>query len=46
MMVDMLIKEEAAKYAVPVYSTDYIGNSPDNISFTIDDEIFLEVLLQ
>ena len=43
-MVNMLIKEEVAKYAVPVYSSDYIGNSPDNISFTIEDELFLEVL--
>ena len=43
-MVNILIKEEVAKYAVPVYSTDYIENSPDNISFTIEDELFLEVL--
>ena len=44
-MVTMLIKLEVTQYAVLVYSTGYIGNSPDNISLTVNDEIFLEVLL-
>ena len=34
------------QYAIPVYNLDNIHNIPDaNISFTINDQLFLETLL-
>jgi len=45
-LVNKLIDEEIIKYAVPVYDYNVIKNiSGKEIQFTIDDELFLEVLL-
>ena len=44
-LVNKIIQEELLKYAIPVYSLQYIEENPDSISLTLDDELFLEVLL-
>ena len=41
-LVNKIIDEE--KYALPVYSIDYIKQNYDNIKFTIEDDMFIELL--
>ena len=43
-LVNKIIEEEKEKYAVPVYSIDYIKQNYNNICFTIDDDTFLEMI--
>ena len=43
-LVNRLIKEEKLNYALPVYNFDFLENN-DNIQMTIDNDLFLEVLL-
>ena len=43
-MINEIISDEKVKYAVPVYSLDFIKSS-DNVQFTIEDDLFLETLL-
>ena len=43
-IVNRIIEEEKLKYCPPVYSHEYIKENFDNITFTISDESFLEML--
>ena len=43
-LINNVIKEEAMRYAVPVYKVQYIKSNWDKIFFTIDDDLFLEIL--
>ena len=42
--VNKCIEEETIKYAVPVYNLDFLKNNLGNIEFTIEKDIFLEML--
>ena len=44
-LVNQIIQEEKFKYSLPVYSKKYIEENFQDISFTITDESFLEMLL-
>ena len=45
-MINSIIQEEKEKYAIPIYSLDYLIKVPnDSIQFTVDDGQFLELLL-
>ena len=45
-MINSLIQEEKEKYALPVYSLEYLSQGPKSkIQLTLDDDQFLEVLL-
>ena len=45
-LINKAIKEERVKYALPIYEFNAIHNIPDSeIQFTIEDELFLEMLL-
>ena len=41
-LVNKIIQEEKSKYALPVYSAEYVKN--ENIKFNIDDDDFLEMI--
>ena len=41
-LVNKIIQEENTKYALPVYSAEYVKS--ENIKFTIDDDDFLEMV--
>ena len=43
-LINDIILDEKIKYAIPVYSLEYIKTS-NNIQFTIADDLFLETLL-
>ena len=44
-LINKVIKEEAIKYALPVYNLEYLDENYREVNFTIDNDIFLEVLL-
>ena len=44
-LVNKLIEEEKQKYAVPIYTIEYIRNNYSDIQLTIDPDTFLEVLV-
>ena len=37
-LINKVIQEEKCKYALPVYSFDYLEKATDNITFFDDDE--------
>ena len=41
-LINKVITEEKLKYALPVYNLDYIRDN--NVTFSVDDDIFLETL--
>ena len=43
-LINNLIDEEKHKYALPVYNPDYLKNTYKNVTFTIDPDLFLEML--
>ena len=43
--INNVISQEKLAYALPIYSREYIENNDCDIIFTIDDKLFLEVLL-
>ena len=43
-LINNLIDEEKHKYALPVYNPDYLKNTYKNVAFTIDLDLFLEML--
>ena len=43
-MINNIIDEEKLKYAIPIYNCDYIIKTDEELTFTIDDDIFLECL--
>ena len=43
-MINNIIDEEKLKYAIPIYNHDYIIKTDDELTFTIDDDTFLECL--
>ena len=44
-LINKAIKEEATKYAVPVYNLEHLDKNYREVHFTIDNDLFLEVLL-
>ena len=44
-LINKVIKEEAFKYALPVYNLEYLDENYREVHFTIDSNLFLEVLL-
>ena len=44
-LINKVIKEEAIKYALPVYNLEYLDENYREVNFTIDNDLFLEVLL-
>ena len=44
-MINKTIEEEKIKYALPVYSMNYITGSNESIEFSIPCDLFLETLL-
>ena len=45
-MINLIIQEEKQKYAIPVYSLDFLSKAPnDSIQLTLKDGQFLEILL-
>ena len=43
-LINNVIDEEKHKYALPVYNSDYLKNTYKNVTFTIDPDLFLEML--
>ena len=43
-LINKVIDSEVKNYALPVYNIEYIGKCPEDIKFTIDDDLFLEIL--
>ena len=43
-IINKAIEYEKLKYALPVYNLTYLRNTDENIEFTIDPNLFLEVL--
>ena len=43
-LINNAIEEEKHKYALPVYNPDYLKNTYKNVTFTIDPDLFLEML--
>ena len=43
-LINNVIEEEKHKYALPVYNPDYLKNTYKNMTFTIDPDLFLEML--
>ena len=43
-LVNKIIHEEKSKYALPVYSAEYVKNENENIKFNIDDDDFSEMI--
>ena len=43
--INSVIDVEILKYAIPVYQLEFLQGNYQNISFTIDDDYFLEMLL-
>ena len=44
-LINKVITEEIEKYAIPVYSLDFLRNNFSDIKMSIEDDIFLEMLL-
>ena len=44
-LINKVIKEEAIKYALPVYNLEYLDENYREVNFTINNDLFLEVLL-
>ena len=44
-LINNAIVEEKLKYALPIYTTEFVKNSNKDISFKIDDDNFLEMVL-
>ena len=43
-LINKAISDEILKYAIPIYSFDFIEKHPEALAFTIDDDLLLEVL--
>ena len=43
-LINNVIDEEKHKYVLPVYDPDYLKNTYKNVTFTIDPDLFLEIL--
>ena len=43
-LINRLIDEEKEKYCIPVYNVDYIKEKFKDLTFSIDDDLFLEML--
>ena len=43
-MINTIIDEEKLKYAIPIYNHDYIIKTDEELTFTVDDDAFLECL--
>ena len=43
-LINNAIDDEILKYALPIYSLQFLKQIPPNITFTIDDDLFLEML--
>ena len=41
-MINSIIDEEKLKYAIPIYNHDHIIKTDEELTFTIDDDTFLE----
>ena len=41
-MINSIIDEEKLKYAIPIYNHDHIIKTDEELTFTIDDDAFLE----
>ena len=44
-MINKIIHDEIKYYILPVYSLDYIEKNTDDLNLTVDNDIFLELLL-
>ena len=44
-LVNEIIVEEKLKYAIPLYNLDFLKNNFTNVEMTIDQDLFLEILL-
>ena len=44
-LVNKLIEEEKQKYAVPLYTTEFLKNNSSEIQMTVDPDVFLEMLI-
>ena len=43
-LINKAISDEILKYAIPIYSLDFIEKHPEALAFTIDDDLMLEML--
>ena len=43
-LINRIIDEEIINYALPIYNVNFLKENYKNISFTIDDDLFLELL--
>ena len=43
-LINNAIVDEILKYAIPIYSLQFLKQIPPNITFTIDDDLFREML--
>ena len=44
-LINKIIVEEKQKYAIPLYSVEFLNENYSDIQFTIDNDVFLEMLL-
>ena len=44
-LINKIIAEEKQKYAIPLYSVEFLNENYPDIQFTIDNDVFLEMLL-
>ena len=43
-LINNAIDDEILRYAIPIYSLQFLKQIPPNITFTIDNDLFLEML--